>query len=51
MRTFGGDNLHTALYAVTKTGFVIDGAIRDLDGVMEIGSQGYFTRRVSYDLP
>ena len=40
--TFGGDNLHTALYAVTKTGFVIDGAIRDLDGVMEIGSQGYF---------
>jgi 4-hydroxy-4-methyl-2-oxoglutarate aldolase len=40
--TFGGDNLHTVLYAVTKTGFVIDGAIRDLDGVMEIGSQGYF---------
>lgn len=40
--TFGGDNLHTALYAVTKTGFVIDGAIRDLDGVMEIGAQGYF---------
>lgn len=40
--TFGGDNLHTALYAVTKTGFVIDGAIRDLDGVTEIGLQGYF---------
>jgi 4-hydroxy-4-methyl-2-oxoglutarate aldolase len=40
--TFGGDNLHTALYALTKTGFVIDGSIRDLDGVMEIGSDGYF---------
>jgi regulator of RNase E activity RraA len=40
--TFGGDNLHTALYAATKTGFVIDGAIRDLDGVMEVGSNGYF---------
>jgi regulator of RNase E activity RraA len=40
--TFGGDNLHTALYAATKTGFVIDGAIRDLDGVMEVGSDGYF---------
>src|SRR3954468_3326825 len=24
--TFGGDNLHTAIYAATKTGFVIDGA-------------------------
>jgi 4-hydroxy-4-methyl-2-oxoglutarate aldolase len=40
--TFGGDNLHTALYAATKTGFVIDGSIRDLDGVMRIGSDGYF---------
>jgi regulator of RNase E activity RraA len=40
--TFGGDNLHTALYALTKKGFVIDGSIRDLDGVMEIGSDGYF---------
>jgi regulator of RNase E activity RraA len=40
--TFGGDNLHTALYAATKTGFVVDGSIRDLDGVLEIGSDGYF---------
>jgi regulator of RNase E activity RraA len=39
--TFGGDNLHTALYAATGTGFVIDGSLRDLDGVMEIGSAGY----------
>jgi regulator of RNase E activity RraA len=40
--TFGGDNLHTALFAATKTGFVIDGSIRDLDGVLEVGSDGYF---------
>jgi regulator of RNase E activity RraA len=40
--TFGGDNLHTAIYAQTKTGFVIDGAIRDLDGLIEIGSAGYY---------
>ena len=34
--TFGGDNLHTAIYIFTKTGFVIDGAIRDLGGVMRL---------------
>lgn len=31
--TFAGDNLATAIHAVTGQGFVIDGAIRDLDGV------------------
>lgn len=40
--TFGGDNLHTALYAATGTGFVIDGSIRDLEGVMEVPAAGYF---------
>jgi regulator of RNase E activity RraA len=40
--TFGGDNLHTAIWAATKTGFVIDGSIRDLGGIMELGSAGYF---------
>jgi 4-hydroxy-4-methyl-2-oxoglutarate aldolase len=40
--TFGGDNLHTAIYVFTKTGFVIDGAIRDLGGVMRLDSAGYF---------
>ena len=40
--TFGGDNLHTAIYTATKTGFVIDGGIRDVDGVMELETAGYF---------
>jgi regulator of RNase E activity RraA len=40
--TFGGDNLHTAIWAATQTGFVIDGAIRDLNGVRELPSAGYF---------
>ena len=30
---FAGDNLATAIHAATGQGFVIDGAIRDLDGV------------------
>ena len=40
--TFGGDNLHTAIWAATKTGFVIDGSIRDLNGVIKLDSAGYF---------
>jgi regulator of RNase E activity RraA len=40
--TFGGDNLHTAIYTVTKTGFVIDGSIRDLGGVTRLDAAGYF---------
>jgi len=40
--TFGGDNLHTAIWAATGTGFVIDGGIRDLNGVRELESAGYF---------
>ncbi len=35
---FAGDNLATAIHAATGQGFVIDGAVRDLDGIhpMEI---------------
>src|ERR1051325_2311640 len=40
--TFGGDNLHTAIWAATRTGFVIDGSIRDLNGIRELPSAGYF---------
>ncbi|MBL8175536.1 MAG: dimethylmenaquinone methyltransferase [Bryobacterales bacterium] len=40
--TFAGDNLATAVYAKTKTGMVIDGAIRDLEGIFEIPMQAYF---------
>ncbi len=31
--TFAGDNLATAIHAATGNGFVIDGAVRDLDGI------------------
>jgi regulator of RNase E activity RraA len=34
--TFAGDNLATAIHAATGQGFVIDGAIRDLDGVFAL---------------
>jgi regulator of RNase E activity RraA len=40
--TFIGDNLATAVYAATKTGFVFDGAIRDLEGIFPIQMAGYF---------
>lgn len=40
--TIVGDNLATAIYAATKAGFVVDGAIRDLDGIFEIDEQAYF---------
>ena len=31
--TFVGDNLATAVYVASKTGMIIDGAIRDLEGI------------------
>jgi regulator of RNase E activity RraA len=34
--TFMGDNLATSIFAKSGTGIVIDGALRDLSGVMEI---------------
>ena len=40
--TFVGDNLATAIFAATKTGFVIDGAIRDLEGIHPLDIAGYF---------
>lgn len=39
---FGGDNLHAAIYGATRTGAVVDGTIRDLEGIHELGSQVYF---------
>jgi 4-hydroxy-4-methyl-2-oxoglutarate aldolase len=41
---FGGDNLHAAIYGLTHTGAVIDGTIRDLEGIFELPSQVYFRR-------
>lgn len=40
--TFVGDNLATAIYAATRTGFVIDGGIRDLEGIVPLDLAGYF---------
>ncbi len=40
--TMVGDNLATYIYARTKTGFVFDGAIRDLEGIYPLEMAGYF---------
>jgi regulator of RNase E activity RraA len=40
--TFAGDNLATSIYAKSKTGLVVNGAVRDLTGISEIeGFIGY----------
>jgi regulator of RNase E activity RraA len=40
--TFAGDNLATSIYAKSKTGLVVNGAVRDLTGIREIeGFIGY----------
>ena len=39
---FGGDNLHAAIYGATHTGAVVDGTIRDVEGLMELPTQVYF---------
>lgn len=43
-RTFGGDNLHAAIYGLTKTGAVIDGNIRDVPGIAELPTQVFFKK-------
>ena len=40
--TFVGDNLATAIFSATKTGFVVDGAIRDLEGIHPLDMAAYF---------
>lgn len=40
--TFVGDNLATAIFSQTKTGMVIDGAVRDLEGIYPMGMAAYF---------
>ncbi|MBM3726485.1 MAG: dimethylmenaquinone methyltransferase [Acidobacteria bacterium] len=40
--TVAGDNLATAIWAATGTGFVVDGAIRDLEGIFPMPLQIYF---------
>ena len=43
--TVTGDNLATAIWTATKRGFVVDGSIRDLDGIFEI-PMGLYYRHV-----
>lgn len=40
--TIVGDNLATAVYSATGNGFVVDGGIRDMEGIHPIGMPIYF---------
>jgi 4-hydroxy-4-methyl-2-oxoglutarate aldolase len=40
--TIVGDNLATAIWNATHTGLVVDGAIRDLEGIFPIGMPVYY---------
>ena len=40
--TLVGDNLATAIYAATGNGFIVDGAIRDLEGIFPIPMATYY---------
>jgi regulator of RNase E activity RraA len=50
--TLVGDNLATAIWAATGTGFVVDGGIRDVEGIAPIGmpvySRGAHPSAISY---
>jgi len=41
---FGGDNLQAAVYGRTHTGAVIDGTIRDVEGISELPTQIFFKK-------
>jgi 4-hydroxy-4-methyl-2-oxoglutarate aldolase len=41
---FGGDNLQSAVWGRTHTGAVIDGTIRDVEGISELPSQIFFKK-------
>lgn len=43
---FGGDNLHAAIAGATGTGVVIQGTIRDLEGMMELPHQIYYLKAI-----
>ena len=44
--TFAGDNLGNAIFARSRTGMVIDGGIRDLDGIYSLPDFATFVRGV-----
>lgn len=39
---FGGDNLQAAIYGVTRTGAVVDGTVRDLEGMVDFPTQIFY---------
>ena len=41
---FGGSNLHAAIYGATHTGAVVDGTIRDVEGIAELPTQVYYRK-------
>ena len=41
---FGGSNLHAAIAGATHTGAVVDGTIRDVEGIQELPTQVYFRK-------
>jgi 4-hydroxy-4-methyl-2-oxoglutarate aldolase len=41
---FGGDNLQAAVFGLTRTGAVIDGTIRDVEGIKQLPSQIFFKK-------
>lgn len=51
--TIVGDNLATAIFAATGTGLVVDGAVRDMEGIFPIGMpvymRGFHPSAISYD--
>lgn len=40
--TFGGDNLHAAIFGRTGTGAVVDGVVRDIEGIYKLPTQLYY---------
>jgi regulator of RNase E activity RraA len=42
--TYAGDNLSTAIYAMSHNGLVVDGAVRDVTGISEIKGMHVFVR-------
>lgn len=41
---FGSSNLHAAIYGLTHTGAVVDGTVRDIEGIAELPTQVYFKK-------
>jgi len=39
---FGGDNLHAAIAGATRAGAVVDGTVRDLEGLFDLPTQVYY---------